>query len=177
MNIETVVVGDLETNCYLIVKDNEVIIIDPGDEADKIKSAIGDRKVVGIIITHYHFDHIGALEEIQKYTKSKIYDFKNLNKGKNKIGNFEFEIVKTPGHKEDAISIYFRESKIMFVGDFIFANSIGRWDLEGGDIYIMKESIKKILNFDDNITLYPGHGPITMLGHEKRNLEYYLKYF
>ena len=66
MNIEKVVVGMLETNCYLLEKNNQLLIIDPGEEYNKIKKAIGNRHITGIIITHYHIDHIGALEELKQ---------------------------------------------------------------------------------------------------------------
>lgn len=66
MEIKNVIVGPLETNCYLLIKEQNCLIIDPGEEADLIEKAIGNKKVVGIIITHYHFDHIGALEELRE---------------------------------------------------------------------------------------------------------------
>ena len=66
MKIKSVVVGSLETNCYIIEKDGEILIIDPGDEASKIIESITG-EVVGIIITHHHFDHVGALESVKKY--------------------------------------------------------------------------------------------------------------
>ena len=67
MKVETIQVGELETNCYLLDINNNVVIIDPGDDFLKIKKAIGSRKVVGLLITHFHFDHIGALEEVISY--------------------------------------------------------------------------------------------------------------
>ena len=65
MKIDIVKVGELECNCYLLSIGNKVLVIDPGDDADKIMNVIGNRDVVGIIVTHYHFDHIGALEELK----------------------------------------------------------------------------------------------------------------
>ena len=67
MNIKRLVVGELRENCYIISKDNKAMIIDPGDEAEKIKDACKDYEVVGILVTHYHFDHIGALKELEDY--------------------------------------------------------------------------------------------------------------
>ena len=75
MNIETVVVGPLQTNCYIISKNNKCIVIDPGDEYNKIKSVIGNKEVAGVIVTHYHFDHIGALSN---FNKNLILDRSNL---------------------------------------------------------------------------------------------------
>lgn len=165
MEIKNVIVGPLETNCYLLIENQNCLVIDPGEEADLIKKAIGDKKVVGIIITHYHFDHIGALEELKYKYQTNVYDFHSLKEGKNQIENFTFEVLFTPGHKEDSISLLF--GKNMFVGDFIFQNSIGRTDLEGGNFEEMKESIQKLKTYPDDITLYPGHGPKTTLKEEK----------
>ena len=67
MEIERVIVGELNENCYVISKDNECIIIDPGSEFEKIKELVHDRKVVGVLITHHHFDHVGALKEVIDY--------------------------------------------------------------------------------------------------------------
>ncbi len=177
MNIENLIVGPLETNTYILSKDNEILLIDPGAEAKKIIDCINNRKIVGIIITHYHFDHIGALKEIKEQYNTKVYDINNLSEGKNNIGGFEFECIRTPGHKNDLISIYFEKEKALFCGDFIFEGTIGRWDFEGGSIEDMLKSIQKILKYPKDMTIYPGHGNKTSLQAEKENLEKYLKYF
>lgn len=177
MQIKNVKVGELETNVYIIYEDGESILIDPGDEFEKILPLVDKSKTVGIIVTHHHFDHVGALDEIAKATKAKVYDFANLKEGKNEIGKFEFEVIFTPGHKEDSISIYFEKEKILFSGDFIFEGTIGRWDFPGGDMNEMKKSIQKILKYPLDVKVYPGHGDSTSLGREKDNLEKYLKYF
>ena len=83
------------------------------------------------------------------------------------INDFDYEIIKTPGHSSDSITFYFKKEKIMFVGDFIFENGIGRTDLESGSIIDMKNSLAKISKYDDDIILYPGHGNKTILGKEK----------
>ena len=75
MEINKVVVGELETNCYVISVDNECLVIDPGDEYDKIKKVVGNKKVLGVIVTHYHFDHIGALNY---FDNKLILDRNNL---------------------------------------------------------------------------------------------------
>lgn len=171
MQIETVVVGPLETNCYVLTKNSEVLIIDPGEEATKIKQAVGKGKVVGILITHHHFDHIGALQQLKEEYNVEIYDFHNLKEGICNLGSFQFEMIQTPGHKEDSISFLFGTD--LFVGDFIFKNSIGRTDLEGGDFDSMKESIEKIKQYPDKLNIYPGHGPSTNLGVEKQSNIYF----
>ena len=160
MNVETVVVGILDTNCYIISKDTNCLVIDPGDEYDKIKDIIGNKKVIGVIITHHHFDHISALKY---FDKKLVFDRNNLEEKEYNLANFKFEVIYTPGHKEDSITIYFKEENIMFTGDFIFKGTIGRIDLEGGNMKDMIDSLNKIKNYPKNTIVYPGHGNKTML--------------
>lgn len=163
MKIERVIVGDLETNCYILSINDECLIIDPGDEYTKIKKIIGNKKIVGVIVTHYHFDHIGALNN---FDKNLILDINNLEDKEHNICNFNFEIIYTPGHKEDAISIYFKKENVMFTGDFIFKSAIGRTDLPGGNYKEMLNSLEKIKKYSKNIKIYPGHGDVTYLCDE-----------
>jgi len=164
MKIERIVVGELSTNCYLLSIDNEVVIIDPGDDFEKIKNQVGERKVVGVLITHFHFDHIGALEEVIGYY--------NVETNKVKSKNFKYEVIETPGHTMDSRTYYFKKEKVMFVGDFIFNHSIGRTDLGGSD-KDMTNSLKMMYNYEDDITIYPGHGLSTTLKEEKKYLNTY----
>lgn len=166
MKITKVIVGPIETNCYLLEKDSQVLIIDPGEEAEKIKEIIGEKQVVGIVITHYHFDHIGALEPLKEFYQVPVYDIHTLKEGENQIGPFFFEMILTPGHKEDLITIYLKKEQVMFVGDFIFKGSIGRVDLPGGNWKQMEASIEKIKKYPKEITIYPGHGNATTLAYE-----------
>ena len=162
MKINRVVVGSLETNCYVLELNNKCLVIDPGDEYEKIKEVIGDKEIVGVIITHYHFDHIGALDN---FNKSLLLDKNNLEEKEYTIDNFNFEIIYTPGHKEDAITVYLKKEKVMFTGDFIFKGTIGRTDLPGGSEKDMMKSLEKIKNYDKNIKIYPGHGEYTYLSN------------
>lgn len=164
MDIKTIKVGYLQTNCYILTKDDECLIIDPGDEFSKINKELKGKKIAGCYVTHFHFDHIGALEEI-----IGKYDLE-INKCSSK--KFKFEIIQTPGHTRDSISLYFKKEKIMFCGDFIFEGAIGRTDL-GGSIKAMQDSLQMITSYDDDITLYPGHGNPTKLGTEKDNFSNY----
>jgi len=160
MNIKRVVVGSLEENCYIVEKNNKCIIIDPGDEADKIISNI-TCEVVGILITHYHFDHIGALDELkEKY---------NLQENNYNIDGFDFEVIDTPGHTSDSKTYYFKDNDIMFVGDFLFKDGIGRMDLPTGSVNEMKKSLDKIFTYPSNTIIYPGHGDKSTLGEELFN--------
>lgn len=164
MDIKTIIVGPLETNCYIIEKEEKCIIIDPGDDFNKIKDALKGKKVIGCLVTHFHQDHIEALEEVLSY-----YD---IDVNKETYDNFHFETIETPGHTFDSKTFYFPEEKVMFCGDFIFASSIGRTDLGGND-QDMIESLEKIKSYPDDIILYPGHGPKTTLGVEKKHFNFY----
>ena len=170
MTIKTIKVGWLETNCYIISIDNECLIIDPGADYNKIVREVGSLKPIGIIVTHYHFDHIGALEEVKNRYNIPIYDINNLEEKEYTIGNFKFEVIYTKGHHNTCITIYFKEDKKMFVGDFIFKDGIGRTDLEDADEIEMIKSLNKIKKYPDDITIYPGHGDTTKLGYEKNNI-------
>lgn len=163
MEIKSVKVGPLETNCYIVSIKDECIIIDPGDEFEKIINNI-DKKVVGCLITHSHFDHVGALK--------KILDYYKITLGKINSDKFIYETINTPGHTSDSVTYYFKDEKVMFTGDFIFYRSIGRTDLGGND-NDMINSLEKIKKFPDDIKLFPGHGTTTILGEEKKYFSYY----
>lgn len=166
MKVETLTVGLLETNCYLIDHGGYLLIVDPGDEFEKIERQVGNRKVLAILITHYHEDHIGALEKIKKRYSVPVYDFYTKEK-KITIGPFTFDMICNPGHTKDSVRFCFEKEMIMFVGDFIFKGSIGRCDL-GGNEMDMKKSLQEIKKYE-NITLYPGHGQKTTIDEEKKN--------
>ena len=173
MEIKKVVTGYLDENCYLLIKDGNCLVVDPGDEYNKIKDEIGDHKVLGVLITHSHFDHIGALRNFLTKRSIKIFKRSNLEDDKEyKIGDFTFKCILTPGHSKDSVTFYFEEDKFMLDGDFIFKESLGRTDFPGGSDSEMQESIQKILKYDDDIKLYPGHYDETTLGYEKQNNPY-----
>ena len=121
MKINIITVGYLQTNCYILENEEEVIIIDPGDEPLKIEKSI-NKKLVGIIITHGHNDHVGAVDYFKNKYHVPIYDYNNLKEGFNKIQSFCFDVIYTSGHTEDSISIYFPIEKKIFVGDFVGEN-------------------------------------------------------
>lgn len=168
MKIKTVIVGHLETNCYILTKDNQNIIIDPGDHYQKIMDNV-DGEIVGILITHSHYDHIGALKDFKDI---EVSSFENIKEGSNTIGNFNFEAIFTPGHTNDSVSYLFENS--LFCGDFIFQGTIGRTDI-GGNNDAMKESLVNIINLDPETIIYPGHGNKTILKNELEQLNYYIK--
>lgn len=171
MTVDIIKVGYLRTNCYVLKLEKQVLIIDPGDEYLKIMNQIGDdEEIIGVIITHNHPDHVGALEY---FDAEHIYDFFNLKEGIHTIGPFTFEVLYTPGHKSDSISIYFKEEKMMFTGDFLFKNSIGRTDFPTGSMKDMRDSLKKVKVYDPDIMIYPGHGSSTILGYEIEKNAYF----
>lgn len=167
MEIKVVVVGELEENCYILIRNHKCLVIDPGDEYDKIKEVIQNLDVLGVLLTHRHFDHIGALSELLHDYNVPVYDFFTVKEKEYVLGPFIFSVTYNPGHSKDSIRFTFKEEKKMFVGDFIFLNSIGRTDLEGGSDIEMKNSIEQLLFEKENYVLYPGHGPKTTLEFEK----------
>lgn len=172
MNIEVIKTGFLRENCYVISCKDKCLIVDPGDDFNLLDEKLKGKNLLAILITHYHFDHVGALKDLLNKYEVSVYDYKNI--GDKKIGPFRFSIIKTIGHTNDSVSFYFKDDKKMFVGDFIFKDSIGRCDLPTGDFDAMKKSLIDLKKIGENITLYPGHGDITTLNEEKEN-NYYMK--
>ena len=157
MEVKRVVVGFLEENCYIVSKDNKAIIIDPGDEAERIIDACKGLDVVEVLITHHHFDHVGALNEIlKKY---------NLEENK-PSGYFDYEVINTPGHTSDSKTYYFKKDGIMFTGDFLFRHTIGRTDLPTGSDEDMDSSLNRIFKYPLDTVCLPGHGDKTTLKEE-----------
>lgn len=164
MKIKTLILPPLDNNCYIVTKDNNAIIIDPSSSKEKIIKACEPYNVIEILVTHHHFDHVGALKELEDYYHIKHNDFKNT---------FDYEVIKTPGHSEDSISFYFAKEKVLFSGDFLFCSSIGRVDFPESNPLEMINSLEMIKTYPDDITVYPGHGAKTNLGQEKRHFSNY----
>ena len=106
----------------------------------------------------YMIDLVKAIRERNKIEEEKV-----------KLDKFSFEIIKTYGHTDDSVTFYFPKEKIMFTGDFLFKETIGRTDLPTGDNNKMYDSLKKIKKYSDDITIFPGHGEDSTLGYEKKN--------
>ena len=109
MEIKTVVTGTLEENCYILISGKDAIVIDPGDNFDKIHEVSKNYHIHAIMITHRHFDHIGALEPLQKDTNAKVLEYSNLEEKQYQIGPFSFEVIFTKGHSKDSVTYYFKE--------------------------------------------------------------------
>ena len=174
MSIESITVGVLSENCYLIGINDEYLLIDPGDDVEKVLQFIKGKKILGILVTHYHFDHVGSLDYLKQKFHYPVFDKYSFEEGIQHIGCFSFEVIYTPGHKEDSVSYYFPSDKVMFTGDFLFLDSIGRCDLKGGDELEMARSLLKIKKYNDDIMIYPGHGDKGILGIIKK-INPYLK--
>ena len=174
MKVEKIITGTLDENCYVLKINNTCLVIDPGDDYDKIKEAIGEDKVLAVLITHSHFDHVGALRNFLKKKSIKIFKKSNTQDGGvTTIGDFAFKTLYTPGHSSDSITFYFESEKVMFVGDFIFKEDIGRCDLPTGSMSEMEKSLDKIKKYPGDITLYSGHGEDTTLEQEMKSNPYF----
>ena len=192
---------DIITNTYIILDEEkkEAAIIDPGGEPEKIIDMISslDAQIKYIIITHCHYDHIGALFKIKQYTNAKIFMSRIGSDGLNDpninlseyldmnlpnievdsrvddgdlihIGDLEFKVLTTPGHTKGGICLYSESEKLVFTGDTIFAGSWGRTDFPTGSmVEIMNSITAKILVLPDETMVYPGHGRPTTVKDEK----------
>lgn len=196
MKIFTIPVGEIGTNCYLVEKGETLYVIDPGAESARLIAkidAVGSKKIE-ILLTHAHFDHIGAAGALcRKYgiaavklraPDRELYFSKansmppffppvaDLPPVVDLVGNRDFEVLPMPGHTPGGSGILFvdESGKNLFIGDSVFASSIGRTDLPGGDYEKLIESIKnRILVLDDDVRLFPGHGLSTTVGAERKN--------
>ncbi|MBQ4263056.1 MAG: MBL fold metallo-hydrolase [Bacilli bacterium] len=166
MKVEKIVNGFLDENCYIISNnEKECLIVDPGSEGEKIVSFIrmNGYKVIGILITHYHFDHVGELDFVKNaFMIDTVIDYKN--KGKISLGGFEFQVIENFGHTMDSASFYFDNNNILFSGDFIFKETIGNY--EKNHELDMANSLKVFKYMNENVIIYPGHGDETNVKHE-----------
>jgi glyoxylase-like metal-dependent hydrolase (beta-lactamase superfamily II) len=181
-------VGMLLTNCYLVgqVETREALVIDPGTnreaEAKKILKEIESNgfKIKFIVNTHGHPDHTGGNKIFREATGAPIliheYDAsmlkrpfadKTLHDGDSvQVGGIVLRVLHTPGHSQGSISLVGKD--VVFTGDTLFAGSIGRYDLPGGSLKEIKQSLKKLLILPDYMKVYPGHGPTSTIGEERK---------
>jgi hydroxyacylglutathione hydrolase len=202
MIFRKLVVGPLATNCYIFGSDitKEVVIIDPGGDDDRIIQTIEelDVKPISVLLTHGHFDHTLKAGKIQRHYKiplmynkkemeSGIFSHKEADKWLKEgdiieVGEIKLHVLETPGHSPGSLCFYSNDvheyegkkmDGILFSGDLIFRQSIGRSDFEGGDQNLLFSSIKnKIMNntsLTDNFLLCSGHMDLTTIGFERKN--------
>ncbi len=158
MNIKRIVVGALETNCYLLFSEGELVVVDPGGDASEIIKEIKEtgEKPKFILNTHLHPDHIAANKKIEVATGAQIK--KDLQEGEVlQIGNEKLKVLHTPGHTEDSFSFLF--ANFIVSGDVLFPGGHGRVDLPGGSEEKMKETLRRLeKELPEEIIAYPGHG-------------------
>lgn len=153
------------------------LIIDPGmyesKEENRVLSFLSEHHLTpaAILITHAHPDHICGLEAVIKaYPDTPKYSYNDLHEDESTpitLAGLTFRMLYTPGHKEDCVCFYFESEHILFSGDTLFQESIGRTDLPGGDFGILITSLAKLKQLPDETMVYPGHGYTTTIAHEK----------
>jgi hydroxyacylglutathione hydrolase len=198
--VEQLVVGELSTNCYLVIceETRRAAVIDPGGEASRVLDAV-DRAGVTVeyvITTHAHLDHILACSEVSAATGAQIVIHSDevpllesdptgmadwygialpvcepsltVREGDEiAVGNITFRVLHTPGHTPGHLCL--ATDGVVFVGDVLFFQGIGRTDLPGGSYPKLMETIRDcLLTLDDSTVVYPGHGPATTIGDERR---------
>jgi len=200
--------GQMQANCYFLIKNNECLIIDPADDASFILEELQRRrlKLIGMLATHGHFDHVMAVGEIQQSLNTPLYinkkdqflldrleetaehflGYKQIILPIKKTENLDIEefsaswrmkIISTAGHTPGSQSYYFPKEKIVFTGDTLFKGAIGRFDHSYCNKTDLKNSLVELTNLPEDIKVYSGHGEETTIGKEKNSLPLFLQYF
>ena len=185
MTITTLPLGYLQTNCYLLTGTEGVIAIDPGAEPRRVLSALGDKPLAAILLTHGHFDHVGAVRDLAAETGCDVYlcrEDLNLPPAITSgplyythtygegdeltIAGLTFQVLHTPGHTPGSVCLRFGCE--LFAGDTLFAGSCGRTDLPCGDSRVMSQTLRRLAQLEGNLRIWPGHGESTTLDEELR---------
>lgn len=196
LHIETLPVGLLEVNCYVVWPDGgaQCLIIDPGGDGDMVVDTIRQLglEAAAVLLTHAHVDHIGGVKDVATALSIPVYvhaadrelylspanallpwlpAVTGLPEPVDALPPFDGMGVKeihTPGHTPGGVCYYVEEADVLFAGDTLFCGSIGRADLPGGEMGTLLESIRaKLLTLPASTVVYPGHGPTTTIGDEK----------
>ncbi len=195
MKIEKLILGEMDTNVYLLIFDKEVFVIDPASDPEKILKAAQGLPITHVLLTHGHFDHCNAAAYLQKQG-AKIFmsklDYEMIlngfdlarfcgvhfnsfvpdefiDEGKLNLNGHDLQVLSTPGHTSGSLT--FIIEGMIFCGDTLFYLSVGRSDLPTGDKKQLTQSIKKLYELSD-APVYPGHGKSTILSFEKGNNPY-----
>jgi glyoxylase-like metal-dependent hydrolase (beta-lactamase superfamily II) len=202
IDVRMFTVGPVQENCFL-VRDkgaDRAVIVDPGDEAEKLLGALDALAVTtleAVLVTHTHFDHIGAVAPVAKATGAPVYcpeletqvlanimdyvpwpgfgPFESYQADHTVAGGetlelagLTFDVLFTPGHSPGHVTYAVRDEDAVFSGDVLFQGSVGRVDLPGGDWSTLRSSIESLLEaYPAETTVYPGHMGITTLGRER----------
>jgi hydroxyacylglutathione hydrolase len=202
IDVRMFTVGPVQENCFILrAKDSDrAVIVDPGDEPDRLIGAIevlGIKTVEAILLTHTHFDHVGAVAPVAKSTNAPVYcpeletfvlanimdfvpwpgfgPFENYEADHTVAGGETLElagltidVIFTPGHSPGHVTYAIRDEDALFSGDVLFQGSVGRVDLPGGDWPTLLRSIESLVDaYPAETTVYPGHMGITTLGRER----------
>lgn len=201
LDLQKCILGPVMTNCYFLKnkETGELLIVDPADQPrgiiDKIKEM--QAKPVGILLTHGHYDHILAVEDIKKEYGIPVYasameretlekPMVNLSAFQGKTyslkadvqlsdlevfeaAGFSIQVIYTPGHTAGSCCYYLKEENVLFSGDMLFHGSVGRTDLPGGSTADIVKSLHRLLeSLPEETEVYPGHDIATTIGYEKR---------
>ncbi len=198
MKVQRLVVGPIDTNCWIAGDRDGVpaVVIDPAGDAERILDALGDRPVEAVVLTHGHFDHVGAVRQVMEATGAPLAvhrldadaasdPSRNLSGmfgerlsapapdivledgDEVRAGDVSLRVLHTPGHTPGSICLY--APGHLFSGDTLFAGSVGRTDLPGGDARALAESIReKLAGLPDDTEVHPGHGEPSTIAREKR---------
>ena len=197
MLIKTIPVGQLETNCYVVTDEATLscAVIDPGDESNTILDYLEDNHLhcQAILLTHGHYDHVGAVEAVAEETGAPVYmsrlddtggadlrrPFALPENGRYygdgdtvELPGLRFEVIATPGHTPGGVTL--RCQNALFTGDTLFRGSCGRTDLSGGDMEEELRSLKKLCELPGDYEVYPGHMDPSSLERERR-FNYYCR--
>ena len=198
MLIKTIPVGQLETNCYVVTDEQtlDCAVIDPGDESNTILDYLEEHRLRcrAILLTHGHYDHVGAVEGVQEETGATVYmhaldDAKNSDdlhfpftlpeNGKYyadgdtvEVGGLRFAVLGTPGHTRGGVTLQCENA--LFTGDTLFKGSCGRTDLPGGDMEQELRSLRRLCALPGDYEVYPGHMDSSTLSRE-RLFNYYCR--
>jgi hydroxyacylglutathione hydrolase len=188
LEVVSLPLGAYQTNCYVVSSEGsaDAVVVDPGDSAETVLGLLSERglKLRAILVTHGHLDHIGAVRELAERTGVEVwmargdaddlrtfgpapYDPQHVVSGGDtvEVAGIRFRVFDVPGHT--AGSVAFATEGVAFVGDVLFAGSIGRTDLQGGDFETLIESIGLLMReLPPQTVVASGHGPATTLERE-----------